>query len=114
MRLPKLPSCLITGAADDEDVFRRLATFHVGNHAEPRVVDYGLTLLALMTLSNHERDADKDRSTGRYNPLNTKKWDADTVRKELLADLAKFPAAGSQFEGVVALGPLIGSPRPAF
>ena len=50
--------------SDDEDVFRRLAAFHVGNHADPKVVDHGLTLLALISLNDHVKDLEADKLSG--------------------------------------------------
>ena len=97
----KAPQIFGHRQADDEDVFRRLATFHIGNHSEPRVVDYGLTLLAMVFLSQLESDAESDRKNKKYNPLNVGKWDAVTIRKELEAELAKSPWLGEQFEGVI-------------
>jgi hypothetical protein len=97
----KVPSLFDHRDTDDVDVFRRLAAFHVGNHSDPRVVDYGLTLLALINLSEHERNAEADRETGKYNPLNENKWDVGALRKELEADLAKSQWVQTQFEPVV-------------
>lgn len=84
-------------AGDDEDPFRRLATFHVGNHADPRVVDHGLTLLALISLTDHERDAEADRRAGKPNPLNSGAWDARALREGLEGDLGKNPSLTAAF-----------------
>jgi hypothetical protein len=84
-------------ADDNEDPFRRLATFHVGNHADPRVVDHGLTLLALISLADHERDAEADRRAGKPNPLNTGAWDARALRQGLEGDLGKNPSLKDAF-----------------
>lgn len=86
---------------DDGDVLRRLATLHVGNQADPKVVDYGLTLLALISLNDHERDAAADRAAGKYNPLNAGKWDAAAIRKDLTATLDQSPANRDAFAAAV-------------
>jgi hypothetical protein len=93
--------------ADDEDVFRRLAAFHVGSKADPKVVDYGLSLLALISLSDHEHDADADQKAGKYNPLNARKWDAAAVRKELEDELAKHPAVAEVFSETIQPSALV-------
>jgi len=97
----KAPSLFDHRTTDDSDVFRRLATFHVGNQSEPRVVDYGLTLLALRQLAQHEQNAEADRRSGKYNPLNSEKWNAQAIRSELEAELAKSPWMGDQFESAL-------------
>jgi len=87
--------------SDDEDVFRRLAAFHVGNHADPKVVDYGLTLLALISLGDHEHDTEGDKKAGKYNPIAAGKWDPKALRAGLQADLDKSPALKESFATVV-------------
>lgn len=87
--------------SDDEDVFRRLAAFHVGNHADPKVVDYGLTLLALISLSDHEHDIEGDKKSGKYNPVANGKWDAAAIKKNLQTDLDKNPALKESFAAAV-------------
>lgn len=87
-------------SSDDTDIFRRLAAFHVGSKADPKVVDYGLSLLALVSLSDHERDAEGDRKTGKYNPVNAKVWDVPTVRKELQDELDRSPTLKATFASV--------------
>lgn len=87
--------------SDDDDIFRRLAAFHVGNHADPKVVDYGLTLLALISLSDHEHDIEGDKKSGKYNPIAAGKWDTKAIRSNLRADLDKSPALKESFAAVV-------------
>jgi hypothetical protein len=89
--------------SDDGDVFRRLATFHVGNKADPQVVDYGLTLLALISLNDHEHDAAADRAAGKYNPVNAGKWDTGAIRKELVATLDRSSGLNATFLAAVGM-----------
>jgi len=86
---------------DDGDVLRRLATVHVGNHADPRVVDYGMTLLALISLNDHEKDAAADKTAGKYNPINAGKWDAAGLRKGLKTTLDNSPSLATTFASAV-------------
>lgn len=86
---------------DDADVYRRLAAFHVGSKADPKVVDYGLTLLALISLSDHEHDAEGDRKAGKYNPVNAGKWNTKAMRAELQAELDQNTTLKTTFSQVV-------------
>ena len=94
--------------SDDVDVFRRLATFRVGELADQTVVRYGTTLLALISLGDHEHDTETDRLAGKYNPLVEGRWVAHTLKTELNAELAKNPAMKKRFNQAVGLelGPL--------
>jgi hypothetical protein len=56
----QLPELFGPRAGDETDLFRPLATFHVGNHADPRVVDYGLTLLAWLALGAEATPSQRD------------------------------------------------------
>lgn len=78
-------------ADDDADLFRRLSTFHVGNHADPLVVDYGLTLLALISLRDHQTDAAADRASGKSNPVASGAWNADELTASLTKELDQHP-----------------------
>jgi len=86
---------------DDADIYRRLAAFHVGSKADPKVVDYGLTLLALISLADHEHDAEGDRKAGKYNPLNAGKWDPKALRKELEGELEKSASLKATYEPIL-------------
>jgi len=91
--------------ATDDDVFRQLATFHVGSRSEPRVVDYGLTRLALISLAAHETNVEADQKAGKPNPIGTGKWDPAALRHELEGDLARSPGLLEVFNAVIELKP---------
>ncbi len=84
----------------DQDIFRRWATYHVGNQSEPRVVDFGLTLLALGSLAKFEKLASDDRKKGTPNPVTSGLWNPG-LRAELEAELAKSPWLQDEFEKAV-------------
>jgi len=90
-------------ATDDGDVFRRLATFHVGSQADPKTVDYGLTLLALISLNDHEHDGQADRTAGKYNPVNAGAWDPAATRKDLLATVNQSPTLKETYQSAVGM-----------
>ena len=95
----KIPELFDHRPSDDGDVFRRLATVHVGNRSDPRVVDYGLTLLALLSLEEHERAG--SAPADRYNPVKSGAWDSVALRRELEADLARSSFLKEAFQAVV-------------
>ncbi len=83
--------------SDDVDVRRRLATIQFGTLANREVVDYGMTLLSLISLSDHQHDIEEDRAIGKYNPVAEGKWDVDELTKRLEATLAKNPKLKAEF-----------------
>ena len=90
-------------AADNTDVFRRLATFHFGTLADATVVQQGLTLLALISLSDHESDLEDDQKAGKYNPVAAGQWDPKALRTDLKLTLARTPELKAAFDKVVGL-----------
>jgi hypothetical protein len=87
--------------SDDGDTFRRLATLHVGKQADPAVVDYGWTLLTLISLGDHEHDREVDRAVDKYNPLVAGTWDAEALRGALEAKLDENPSLKERYRAVV-------------
>jgi hypothetical protein len=87
--------------SDDGHTFRRLATLHVGKQADPAVVDYGRTLLTLISLGDHEHDRKVDRAVDKYNPLVAGTWDAEALRGALEAKLDENPSLKERYRAVV-------------
>jgi len=87
-------------ADDDADPFRRLATFHVGSQADPLVVDYGLTLLALVSLRDHVADRPADQRRGRANPVASGAWRAAELEESLQKELDQHPNLKTAFAAV--------------
>jgi len=83
--------------SDDGDILRRLATIQFGTLADPHTVDYGMTLLALISLSDHEHDQQDDRKIGKYNPVTEGRWDAAALKKKLEAHLEGDPRLRQEF-----------------
>ena len=68
---------------DDKDLYSRLypiLNFYGGNEA---TLSCCRDLLALCMVSNYQRDAESDKSLGKYNPLNAGTWDAPSLIREL-------------------------------
>jgi len=87
--------------SDDTDVLRRLACFHVGQLSDQRVVRYGLTVLSLISLGDHQHDVEEDRRIGKYNPVAEGRWDIEALMTSLEADLGKNQSLRKAFEAVV-------------
>ncbi len=70
---------------DDKDVLHRLDPFKRNlKGGDQTIVDAGMARLGLMMLEDYKADMDSDHKEGKYNPLNEKAWDFDTMKKELL------------------------------
>jgi hypothetical protein len=83
--------------SDNEDLYRRLATFNVGDRAYDRVVEYGLNLLALIMLSDYVKDVEADAAANKYNPVGQDEWDAEDLIEEIEEELAADPEAAKLF-----------------
>lgn len=74
---------------DDEDLYARLTpilSFYGGNEATLLCCQ---DLLALSMVSNYKRDADSDKTMGKYNPLNARAWDAASIIGKLEKSIQK-------------------------
>jgi hypothetical protein len=89
--------------SDNHDVLRRLATIQFGTNANAEIVDYGMTLLALVSLSDHEHDAAADKAAGKYNPVTEGYWNPEELRAELNAKRAQSPELKRAFDEAVGL-----------
>ena len=83
--------------SDDADVMRRLSTAHFGSLADTTTVAYGMNLLALISLGDHEHDSEADRRAGKYNPVAEGHWNVATLRAELLDQVEANPTMKSLF-----------------
>jgi len=87
--------------SDDADVLRRLATIQFGALANRKVVEYGMTILALISLGDHEHDRETDRLEGKYNPIAEGRWSATHLRSRLNSELKKNLELKDLFNTVV-------------
>lgn len=75
--------------SDNDSIFRRLNvinTFGDGNRA---IIERGMNLLALSLLSNYERDADRDKASGKPNPVVSGTWNVNELKSSLLKNIEK-------------------------
>jgi hypothetical protein len=69
---------------DNETVFERLrliSTFKGGNQ---RIIDKGMSLIALIMISDYRRDIGIDDAIGKYNPVGDGAFDFNMLQLELL------------------------------
>ncbi|MCF7945011.1 MAG: hypothetical protein K9L75_05705 [Spirochaetia bacterium] len=82
---------------DDKDIMQRLKNllnYSGGNRA---VQHSGLALLSLNMLNGYKRDMERDRITNKYNPLNSGKWDFNSLYRETAAVFEENTAVFSPF-----------------
>lgn len=65
----------------------RISHFEGGNI---QVLDWGMNLLAIAMINDHESDTSKDSAEGRNNPIAAGDWDAEALRTELKKQLPDF------------------------
>jgi len=72
---------------DDRDVHTRL--FPVSNFlgGDAVIIQCCLDLIALTMLANYRKDAEEDKSLGKYNPLNAGKWDYTAESERLVRQI---------------------------
>ena len=73
--------------ADDHDVFARFAMAHYPG-GDQRIVERGLSLLALSMIADYRRDVVSDVAEGKYNPIAAGVWDYDSLEADLLDRIA--------------------------
>lgn len=69
--------------SDDRNVYNRLdciATFEGGDQ---NVLSYGMNMLALIMIEGYHNSQKSDKENNIYNPLNSKKWNYEGLKKEL-------------------------------
>ena len=78
------PKAFFNARADESgtvfDRLRLLADFKGG---DARVIDKGLSLLALNMVCDYQRDVEEDAKLGKYNPVGAGDWDYKTIVADL-------------------------------
>jgi hypothetical protein len=93
---------------DDADIYHRLSIFFFGPMADPRRVRYGLNLLALTMVMDHENDATADAAAGKYNPVNASVWNADSLKASIKAELAADSVSAALFDPIMPVDSVLG------
>ena len=71
------------GPADDREPLARLAPIADFRGGDKKLIDEGLRRLGLSMVAGYERDRDKDRALGQYNPLNAGVWNYEDLMRKL-------------------------------
>jgi hypothetical protein len=78
---------------DDYDVLARLSAVAWFEGGDPAILSRGMKCLATIMIEGYKRDVAADKAAGRYNPVGSGAWDADTLLKTLKAEIAALPNA---------------------
>tara|TARA_B100000614_G_C14400165_1_gene433358 strand:- start:120 stop:632 length:513 start_codon:yes stop_codon:yes gene_type:complete len=78
---------------DDRDVFTRLERISHFPGGDRRLIQRGMSLLALVMIADHDRDRETDRAQSVYNPLVSGAWNADEIRRPLVKRIRATPCA---------------------
>lgn len=68
---------------DDSDIYRRLFPISHFVGGDRGVIQCCLDLMALSMVSNYEKDAEKDSTLGKYNPVAEGKWNYQEISEKL-------------------------------
>jgi hypothetical protein len=69
---------------DDRDAMARLERISHFPDGDRKLIERGMSLLALLMISNYEGSSETDRRDSVYNPLVSGSWNADDVRNPLI------------------------------
>ncbi|MDC7222451.1 MAG: hypothetical protein PQJ60_01855 [Spirochaetales bacterium] len=72
---------------DNEDLFHRLECINNFSGGDSKVIKSGMNLLAILMLSDHQKDRGKDLMQKKYNPLNTGTWNYDMIVSQLQEEI---------------------------
>jgi hypothetical protein len=73
---------------DDRDVLARLATGAHFEGGDAAIIGRGMKILAIVMIAGYLRDLGKDDQTGAYNPVGSRKWDAEARLAILRSEVA--------------------------
>jgi hypothetical protein len=71
-------------ASDDVDVFERLRLIMNFRGGDQRIIDKGMSLLALSMIDDYKRDIHIDETFGKYNPVAAGAFDYESTREGLV------------------------------
>ncbi|MCK5673716.1 MAG: hypothetical protein KAH95_10075 [Spirochaetales bacterium] len=72
---------------DDKDIYSRLFPISSFLGGDKIIIQTCMDLLALCMLSNYKNDAEQDKIIGKYNPLNTGKWNYNFMSEKLIKNI---------------------------
>lgn len=74
---------------DDNDIYFRLFPINNFSGGNKDILKCCMDLIALCMISNYRNDSDVDREIGKYNPLNSGKWNYDEISASLIIGIDK-------------------------
>jgi len=74
---------------DDKDIYSRLFPISSFSGGNKEIIQCCMDLSALSMLANYKKDAEMDKETGKYNPINENKWDYQSKSSKLIEVIEK-------------------------
>ena len=72
---------------DDEDIYSRLFPISIFSGGKREIIECCMDLMVLCMLSNYKKDSEEDKLIGKYNPINSGKWDYETMFAKLIENI---------------------------
>ena len=69
---------------DNESVLERLRLINNFKGGNKTIIDRGMSLLALIMITDYKRDIELDHAIGKYNPIGAKAFDFASLERDLL------------------------------
>ncbi|MDC7239096.1 MAG: hypothetical protein PQJ50_01920 [Spirochaetales bacterium] len=76
---------------DDSSVFERLKPIMNFTGGNEKILDRGMSLIAMVLVNDYRRDMEEDLTTGHYNPLNSGRWNYEEIIRELTDRIRAVP-----------------------
>ena len=74
---------------DDGDLYSRLIPISSFSGGDKAIIQCCMDLTALCMLSNYNKDTEKDKAAGKYNPINAGKWDYEPMSRPLIESIER-------------------------
>lgn len=75
---------------DDSDIYRRLALISTFEGGNPKIIEYGMNMLAMIMIEGYHKSEENDAKTGTYNPFVSGVWNYQELKKMLLKKMDGF------------------------
>lgn len=80
--------------SDNSDIYSRLKPISHFNGGDEKTIQCCLDLIALNMISNYKKDAEYDRTIGKYNPVADGSWNYYSISSKLIKSINKKITAG--------------------
>ena len=70
--------------SDNKKVFERLRLINNFKGGNKEIIERGMSILALIMVTDYKRDIELDKAIGKYNPIGDSSFDFPSIQKELI------------------------------